>query len=99
MLPRTTKEIGRLAGAAGDKLRDRTRAVKYRLLEIGRASRSRAEEGKEKLKQIYQKLLSATARVVAQARRFAHQVAAGIKCGASLTEQAALERVGSTWRR
>ena len=77
------KRIAQLAGAAGAKLRDRTRSVRYRLIEIGRASRSRSEQGKEKLKQIYQKLLAATGRVVAQAHRFAREVASGIKRAAS----------------
>jgi transposase, IS5 family len=71
VLTRTMKRIAQVAGAVGDKLRDRTRSVKYRLIEIGRASRSRNEQGKERLKQTYQKLLSATGRVVAQAQRFA----------------------------
>ncbi len=91
VLTRTMKAIARLAGAAGAKLRDRTRAVKFRILEIGRASRSRSDEGKDKLKQGYRKLLSTTGRVVAQARRFAHEVSTGIKCAASLTGQVLLE--------
>jgi hypothetical protein len=33
--------------------------ARYRLLEIGRATRSRTEQGKQKLKQIYEKLLAA----------------------------------------
>lgn len=91
VLTRTMKQIAQLAGAAGAKLRDRTRAVRYRLIEIGRASRSRSEQGKEKLKQTYQKLLGATGRVVAQAQRFAHELATGVKHGASLVDQAMLE--------
>jgi IS5 family transposase len=91
VLTRTMKEIAQRAGATGTKLRDRTRSVRYRLIEIGRASRSRSEQGREKLKQTYQKLLSATGRVVAQAQRFAREVAARIKHGASLVEQAVLE--------
>jgi len=91
VLTRTMKHIMQLAGAAGDKLRDRTRAVSYRLIEIGRGSRSRSEQGKEKLKQTYQKLLSATGRVVAQAQRFAREVATGVKHGASLVDQALLQ--------
>lgn len=91
VLTRTMKHIAQLAGAAGAKLRDRTRAVRYRLIEIGRASRSRSEQGKEKLKQTYQKLLCATGRVVAQAQRFAREVATGVKHGASLVDQAVLE--------
>ena len=90
VLTRTMKRIAKLAGAAGAKVRDRTRTVRYRLVEIGRATRSRTEQGQEKLKQVYQKLLSATGRVVGQAKRFAREVAAGIKCAASLVDQALL---------
>jgi transposase, IS5 family len=91
VLTRAMKRIAQIAGAAGVKLHDRTRAVKYRVLEIGRASRSRSEQGQEKLRECYKKLLSATSRVVGQAKRFAREVAAGVKCGASILEQAALE--------
>lgn len=91
VLTRTMKRIAKLAGAAGAKLRDRTRAVRYRLVEIGRATRSRTEQGQERLKQAYEKLLSATGRVVGQAKRFAREVAAGIKCAASIMDQALLQ--------
>ena len=64
VLTRTMKQIAQLAGAAANRLRERTRSVRYRVIEIGAASRSRSEQGKEKLKQSYQKLLCATARVV-----------------------------------
>jgi IS5 family transposase len=90
VLTRTMKRIAKLAGAAGAKLRDRTRAVRYRLVEIGRATRSRTEQGKQKLKQIYEKLLATTQRVVGQARRFAREVASGVKCTASIKAQALL---------
>jgi IS5 family transposase len=90
VLTRTMKRIAKLAGAAGAKLRDRTRAVRYRLVEIGRATRSRTERGKQKLKQIYQKLLATTQRVVGQARRFAREVASGVKCAASRKDQGPL---------
>jgi IS5 family transposase len=91
VLTRTMKKIAQVAGAAGDKLRDRTRSVRYRVIEIARISRSRSEQGKEKLKQIYQKLLAATGRVVAQAQRFAGEIATGVKRGSSLMEQVVLE--------
>ncbi|MGH9579032.1 MAG: transposase, partial [Terriglobales bacterium] len=58
VLTRTMKRIAKLSGAAGAKLRERTRAVRYRLVEIGRATRSRTEHAKQKLKQIYEKLLA-----------------------------------------
>ncbi len=91
VLTRTMKKIAHLAGAVGEKLRDRTRSVKYRVIEIARISRSRSEQGKEKLQRLYQKLLAATGRVVAQAQRFSGEVAAGVKHSSSLLEQAALE--------
>jgi IS5 family transposase len=91
VLTRTMKQITQLAGAAGTKLRDRTRSVRYRLIEIGRASRSRGEQAKDRLKQSYHKLLCATARVLAQAQHFAHEVASGVKHAASLVDQAVLE--------
>jgi IS5 family transposase len=90
VLTRTMKRIAKLAGAAGAKLRDRTRAVRYRLVEIGRATRSRTEQGQQRLKRAYEKLLSATGRVVGQAKRFAREVAAGIKRAASILDQALL---------
>jgi IS5 family transposase len=94
VLTRTMKQIAQLAGAAGAKLRDRTRSVRYRLIEIGRASRSRSEQAQEKLKQSYRKLLCASARVLGQAQRFAREVASGVKHATSLVEQAALVASG-----
>jgi IS5 family transposase len=91
VLTRTMKNITQVVGAAGAKLHDRTRSVRHRLVEIGRASRSRSEQGKDRLQACYQKLLSATSRVVGQAKQFAREVAAGVKCGASLLDQIALE--------
>jgi transposase, IS5 family len=91
VLTRTMKKITQVAGAAGDKLRDRSRSVRRRVIEIARISRSRSEQGQEKLKQLYQKLLAATGRVVAQAQRFAGEIAAGVKRGGSLMEQLVLE--------
>ena len=46
VLTRTMKRIARLAGAAGEKVRAPTRSVRYRVIEIGRASRSRSEQGR-----------------------------------------------------
>lgn len=91
VLTRTMQKITSLAGAAGEELRDRTRSVRYRVLEIARASRSRSEQGKDKLKQTYQKLLAATGRVVAQAQRFAGEVASGVKQASSMVGQVILE--------
>ena len=79
VLTRTMQRMVKLAGGTGTVLRDRTRTVRYRVLEISRASRSRIAQGQERLKACYRKLLHSTARVVGQAKRFAHEVATGIK--------------------
>ena len=79
VLTRTMKRIAQIAGRAGTRLRDRTRNVRYRVLEIARASRSRVPQGQERLKACYRKLLYSTARVVGQAKRFVEEVAAGVK--------------------
>ena len=50
VLTRTMKKITKIAGAAGAKLRDRSRSVKLRVLEIARAARSKAKPSQEKLK-------------------------------------------------
>jgi IS5 family transposase len=91
VLTRTMQHISELAGAAGTRLRDRTRSVKFRVLDIARASRSRASQSQHKLEQGYRKLLDASGRVVAQAKRFAREVASGLKQAASVVEQAALQ--------
>src|SRR6266498_2624910 len=49
VLTRTMKKVSQVAGTAGTALRDRTRAVKLRVLAIARASRNKTEKGKQKL--------------------------------------------------
>jgi IS5 family transposase len=71
VLTRLMKRISEITGAVGTKLRDRTRSVKLRVVEIARASRSKSEQGRERMKGLYEKLLTATAAVVGQAQRFA----------------------------
>jgi IS5 family transposase len=65
--------------------------VKYRILEIGRAARSKGGAGKQKLQQGYRKLLEATSRVVGQAKRFSREIVAGVKTSSDVFQQAALE--------
>jgi IS5 family transposase len=74
VLTRTMKKITGIAGAAGAKLRDRSRSVKRRVLEIARAARAKARQSGEKLAQAYRRLLEATGRVVGQAKRFAKEI-------------------------
>ena len=64
---------------AGTKLRDRSRSVKWRVLEIGRAARGKAAACQDKLKSAYGSLLQATSRVVGQAKRFCQEIDDGVK--------------------
>ena len=91
VLTRTMKKITKLAGAVGTKLRDRSRSVKLRVLDIARAARSKAKESQGKLKQNYRKLLESTSRVVRQAKQFSKDIADGIKRSKNPLEQLALE--------
>ncbi len=91
VLTRAMKRIAEVAGQAGAKLRDRSRSVKLRIVEIGRVVRTKGGPNKDRLQQGYQKLLSAVGRVVGQAKRFSREIAAGVKRSADGRGQAALE--------
>ena len=91
VLTRAMKKVTALAGATGTKMRDRSRSVKLRVLDIARAARSKAPQSLEKLKQHYRKLLDATSRVVGQAKRFSQEIRDGVKRGSDFMKQAALE--------
>ena len=73
VLTRAMKKITAIVGEVGTKLRDRSRSVKLRVLDIARAARSKAKQGQEKLKRAYGQLLNSTSRVVGQAKRFSRR--------------------------
>lgn len=60
VLTRTMRRITKIAAAAGEELRDRSRSVKLKVLEIARAARAKGRQSQEKLKSAYGKLLHAT---------------------------------------
>jgi transposase, IS5 family len=91
VLTRTMKTIAKIAGAAGTKLRDRSRSVKLRVLDIARAARSKAKPSIGRLQRAYAQLLNATSRVVGQAKRFAEEIATGVKRSQDVLKQLALE--------
>jgi IS5 family transposase len=91
VLTRAMRKITGIAGEVGAKLRDRSRSVKLRLLEIARAARSKGPQSQEKLQRAYRKLLNSTGRVVGQAKRFAKEIGAGVKRSADILQQAALD--------
>jgi IS5 family transposase len=90
VLTRTMQRIAKIAGSGGAKLRDRSRSVKFRLLEIARAARGKVPN-RAKMAQAYGKLLDTTARVVGQAKRFAGEINQGVKCAVDVGKQPVLE--------
>jgi IS5 family transposase len=90
VLTRAMKKITAIVGDVGTKLRDRSRSVKLRVLDIARAARSKAKQGQERLKHAYGQLLSSASRVVGQAKRFASEIATGVKRSADVVQQLAL---------
>lgn len=91
VLIRTMKKITEIAGEVGTKLRDRSRGVKLRLLEIARIARAKGPVNYERLKQGYRRLLSSTSRVVGQANRFSKEISDGTKRSRNILKQIALE--------
>jgi IS5 family transposase len=91
VLTRIMGKITKIVGAVGTKLRDRSRSVKFRLLEIGRVARAKGPINQDKLKQRYRQLLNTASRVVGQAKRFSEEIAQGVKRATSVLKQLALE--------
>jgi IS5 family transposase len=91
VLIRAMKRIAEIAGQKGAKLRDRSRSVKLRVLEIGRIVRTKGGPNRERLQHAYEKLLSAVGRVVGQAKRFSGEIVQGVKRSPDVMRQAALE--------
>ncbi len=91
VLIHTMKKITQIAGAVGTKLRDRSRSVKFRLLEIGRVARAKGAIDQDNLQRRYEALLDATSRVVGQAKCFSKEIAQGVKRATSVLKQLALE--------
>jgi IS5 family transposase len=91
VLTRTMKRVTAIAGAVGAIVRDRSRSVKRRVLEIGQIARAKGGQRQDRLVQAYQRLFAATSRVVGQATRFAQEIRGGVKRGADVLQQAALD--------
>ena len=91
VLIRGMKKVEEIAGKVGATLRDRSRSVKLRVLEIARAARSKGKHRQSKMQQGYERLLASTSRVVGQAKRFVQDIASGVKRSSDVMQQAALE--------
>ncbi|MGB8582001.1 MAG: ISNCY family transposase [Candidatus Sulfotelmatobacter sp.] len=94
VLTRLMKRVTQIAADTGTSLRDRTRSVQRRLIEIGRATRGKGTAATEKVKTAYRKLVEATGRVVGQAKKFSSEIAQHVKRAAEVPQQAKLEALG-----
>src|SRR3989454_3847504 len=74
VLTRTMKKIEAKTGGLRQKIRDRMRSVRKRVMAIALATRYRGEEGEERRKKQYRELLSLTRKVVNQAQRVLEEV-------------------------
>jgi len=81
VLTRIMKKVTAVAGKVGTQMRDRSRSAKLKVLAIARASRNKTEQGQQKMKNAYVKLLDITSRVVGQAKKFSSEIADGVKRG------------------
>src|SRR6202034_1718018 len=68
VLTRIMKKVTAVAGNAGTRMRDRSRSAKLKVLAIARASRSKTEQGRQKMKNAYVKLVEIASRVTGQAK-------------------------------
>jgi IS5 family transposase len=91
VLTRTMRKIADIAGAVGTRLRDRSRSVKLRVLEIMRIARAKGLPNRQRLQQRYRRLLDTTSRVVGQAKRFSQEISEGVKRSANALQQIALD--------
>ena len=87
VMTRTMKQIQREVGDVGTRLRDRTRSVQHRLIEIGRSAMRKSEEAVARRTEAYRKLMVTTQKVMAQAKLFSQEVALGVKQASTLRGQ------------
>jgi len=91
VLIRTMKKVTKIAGKVGTKLRDRSRSVKLRVLDIARAARAKGKPHQERLARAYGQLLNSVSRVVGQAKRFSKEISEGVKRATDVSQQLVLE--------
>ena len=94
VLTRIMKKVAAVAGDAGVKMRDRSRSAKLKVLAIARASRNKTEQGRQKMKKAYVKLLEITSRVTGQAKKFSREIAEGVKARQSFGVEQSQDATG-----
>ncbi len=78
-MTRACKRLEAGTGVVGGKLRNRMRATTQRVLEIARAARSRAGQGRERLEQGYRRLLATVRSTVRDAERVCAELTSGAR--------------------
>jgi transposase, IS5 family len=81
VLTRIMKKVTAVASKVGTQMRDRSRSAKLKVLAIARASRNKTEQGRQKMKNAYVKLMEIASRVTGQAKKFSSEIAEGVKKG------------------
>lgn len=82
VLTRAFKRVEAATGEVGGKLRNRVRATTHRVLEIARAARSRAGQGRQRLEQGYRRLLSIVRSTVRDAQRVCDELGSSARSAA-----------------
>jgi transposase, IS5 family len=92
VLSRVINQVTQVAEDLKTQVRDRTRSVKKRVMEIDRAARNKTEKGQEKLKERYKKLLETVRRVVGQAKQVAAEIVPGVQQATTVVTQKVLQQ-------
>jgi len=93
VLTRTLKRIEKVVGDEKISFRDRSRSIKHRLIEIGKAARQHGEKGKQKIERSYKKLIATTRRTVCDAKRTIDSSVDLIKDEADCASKRSLEKL------
>jgi IS5 family transposase len=93
VITRLVKRIEGKVEQSRNKMRDWTRSVQHRLIELGKAAAQRGEKAKEKRKQIYQKLMRTTRRVLTEAEEAIKLFERRAKKETDQRKRAALEKL------
>ena len=91
VLTRTMKRVDEVTGKVGTKVRSRLCSAKKRLIEIARASKGRAKDRAQHLKESYVKLIAIAEKVATQAETFVQEIEQGIKSAVEVTKALQLE--------
>lgn len=93
VITRLVKRIERGVEETKKKMRDRRRSVQHRLIEMGKAAAQRGEKAKEKRKQIYQKLMRTTRRVLTESEQGIKRLQRKVKKETDQRKRVALEKL------